>query len=266
MISYRRLFVLMACSGFLTACGAEKPRDVAPVISKNLTKNMQMPKIDEVKSTPIQGLYEVRIGNQVFYSDSKGEYLVSGQIIDTVNKKNLTQERLSDINRIDFHSLPLQDAVIWKKGTGERKLVVFADPNCGYCKHFESNLQQLDNITVYTFVFPVPIGESSEALSRAIACSASPIEAWRSWMLTGQKPEAAPESCDSKVVDRNIALAQKLEVNSTPTLVLSNGARVMGAIPPDELEKKLIEASQASSDVKPSTPSTPSRPQFNHQR
>ncbi|HEX6704536.1 MAG TPA: DsbC family protein, partial [Albitalea sp.] len=124
-------------------------------IRKNIAERLpQYPKIDEVTKTPIPGLYEVRFGTDVLYSDENGNYLIEGQMLETKTHVNVTEERVAKLTAIDFASLPLKDAIVWKQGTGARRLVVFADPNCGYCKHFERELQKVKDVTVYTFLYP----------------------------------------------------------------------------------------------------------------
>ena len=113
-------------------------------IRKNLAERLpNFPKIDEVVKSPIPGLYEVRSGNEIFYTDEQGNYIVDGQLIDTRTRANLTQERIDKLTAIDFAKLPFKDAIVWKQGTGERKMAVFADPNCGYCKRFERDLNEV---------------------------------------------------------------------------------------------------------------------------
>ncbi|MBF6682364.1 DsbC family protein, partial [Acinetobacter baumannii] len=143
----------------MLACVAPWAAAQEATIRKNLAERLpNLPTIDEVTKTPVAGLYEVRIGTDVLYTDAEGNYLIQGQIFDTKARRNLTEERLAKLTAIDFASLPLKDAVVWKSGNGKRKLAVFADPNCGYCKRFERDLQSVKDVTVYTFLYPVPIG------------------------------------------------------------------------------------------------------------
>jgi Disulfide bond isomerase protein N-terminus/Thioredoxin-like domain len=127
------------------------------LIRKNLSERLpNLPKIDEVNKTPIPGLYEVRIGQEILYADEQGNYLIQGNLIDTKTRADLTEARLSKLSAIDFASLPLKDAVVIKQGSGARRLAVFGDPNCGYCKRFERDLAKLQDVTIYTFLYPRP--------------------------------------------------------------------------------------------------------------
>ena len=132
-------------------------------IRKNLAERLpNFPKIDEVIKTPMAGLYEVRIGTDIVYTDESGNYLIQGSLIDTKSKADLTQARIDKITAIDFASLPLKDAVLVKQGNGARKLVVFGDPNCGYCKRLEKDLLALKDVSIYTFLYPIlEIGRAS---------------------------------------------------------------------------------------------------------
>ena len=134
-----------------------------PAIRKTLAERIpQLEKIDEVRATPMGGLYEVRVGTDLFYTDAKGNFLIQGELIDTKARRNLTEDRINKLTAVDFNALPLQDAFATVRGNGKRKLVVFADPNCGYCKRFERDLQNVDNVTIYTFLYPILSPDSAE--------------------------------------------------------------------------------------------------------
>jgi thiol:disulfide interchange protein DsbC len=190
-----------------------------------------------ITKTPVDGLYEVNLGTDVVYSDATGNYVLIGDLLDMRAKTNLTQQRKDALNRIDFASLPLGDAVKVVKGNGARKIAVFADPNCGYCKQFENSLKSIDNITVYTFLYPV-LTPDSVVKAKSIWCSTDRAKAWESWMLDRRAPTAAG-SCDTAAIDKNLALAQKLNVSGTPTIFLADGRRLPGAVPADQLDKML---------------------------
>lgn len=215
------------------------------VIRKNIAERLpDFPKIDEITKSPIPGLYEVRAGAELFYTDEQGNHLIDGQVIDTRTKINLTEARLNKLNAIDFASLPLKDALMWKVGSGARKIVVFADPNCGYCKRFERDLQRAKDVTVYTFLLPILGGDSPEK-SRNIWCAKDNTTAWRNWMLDGVVPPRTMGECDSAAIERVTALARKYRVNGTPAIVFEDGKRVPGAMSVEQLEKQLV-ASRAN--------------------
>ena len=213
-------------------------------IRKNLAERApEFAKIDEVSKTPIPGIYEVRVGTEVAYTDEQGNYLIQGSLTNTKTGVNITEQRLNKLNAIDFASLPLKDAIVWKNGNGKRKLAIFADPNCGYCKRFERTLQDVKDVTVYTFVIPILGGDSPEK-SKAIWCQKDNTTAWRSWMLDGRMPFRLMGSCDASALDRNLAFSQKHRVTGTPALVFEDGTRVPGALPLDKLEKQLAQSSK----------------------
>lgn len=216
-------------------------------IRKNLAERLpNLPKIDEVTRTPVPGLWEVRIGNDVMYSDDKGDHLIQGQIVDTRSRTNLTEQRLNKLSAIDFASLPLKDAVVIKQGSGARKLAVFVDPNCGYCKRFEKDLAGVKDVTVYTFLYPI-LGPDSDAKSKAIWCAKDPGKAWRDWMLNGvTPPRVMGTGCDDAALERNVAFGKKHRVQGTPALVFEDGTRIPGAVSGAEVEKQLAESSRKS--------------------
>ena len=208
-------------------------------IRKNLAERMpNLPRIDEITKTPIPGVYELRMGSDLVYTDEQGHYLIEGSIFDTRTKVDLTQARQDKLNVIDFASLPLKDALVIKQGSGARKLVVFSDPNCGYCKRLERDLLQVKDVTIYTFLLPV-LGPDSRAKARDIWCSADVSRTWRSWMIDAVVPPKVMDKCDAAALERNLALGRKHHVNGTPAVVFEDGSRAPGAIPAEQIEKRL---------------------------
>ena len=199
----------------------------------------QMGKIDEVRPTAMQGLYEVRIGTDVFYTDAKGNYVIQGELIDTKARRNLTEDRINKLTAVDFSELPLKDAFTIVRGNGKRKIAVFEDPNCGYCKRFEREMRNVNNVTVYLFLYPILSPDSAEK-SRNIWCAKDKTGTWANWMLKRVPPPAA--SCDTAALRRNVAFAEKHRITGTPAMVFSNGKRVPGAIPTAQIEKLLAES------------------------
>jgi thiol:disulfide interchange protein DsbC len=217
------------------------------MIRKNLAQRLpEFPKIDEVTKSPLPGLWEVRIGNEVLYTDDDGSHIVQGELIDTKTKTNLTQQRITKLTAIKFDELPLKDSMVIKQGNGSRKLAVFADPNCGYCKRLERDLLALKDVTIYNFVYPV-LGPDSNEKSRAIWCSKDAMKTWRDWMLDGVTPPRAMGKCDDSAIQRNTEYGKKYRINGTPALIFENGERVPGALPAAELAKRLDEAKKPKS-------------------
>jgi len=210
-------------------------------IRQNLSSIPQLKQIDEINSTPMKGLYEVRVGTDLYYSDAEGNYLIQGELIDLKARRNLTEDRINKLTAVSFDSLPLKDAFTLVRGDGSRKLAVFEDPNCGYCKRFEKDMQNIDNVTVYMFLYPILSPDSAEK-SNNIWCAQDRTAAWNDYMLRGQEPEAA--SCDTDALQRNLAFGKKHKITGTPTLIFSDGTRVPGAVPAQEVERRLVAASQ----------------------
>jgi thiol:disulfide interchange protein DsbC len=208
-------------------------------IRKTLAERIpQMEKIDEVQATAMPGLYEVRIGTDIFYTDAKGNYLIQGELIDTRARRNLTEDRINKLSAVDFAALPFKDAFTIVRGDGKRKLAVFEDPNCGYCKRFERDMQNVDNVTVYLFLYPILSPDSAEK-SRNIWCAKDRTAAWEDYMVRDRIPAAA--TCDTSALQRNLAFGKKYKITGTPTLIFADGSRVPGAIPAKDVEKRLGE-------------------------
>lgn len=203
------------------------------IIKRTLEARLGGAKVDAVTKTPYLGLYEVRLDNEILYTDEKMSYIFSGNIIDAKSMQNLTEKRLRELSGIKWEDLPLDGALKTVRGSGKRVLAVFSDPNCPYCKRFEKDLAKVDDITIYTFLYPI-LSQDSHDKSRAVWCSADRVKAWNELMLSGIVPAAA--RCDTPI-EKNLALGRKYRINGTPTLVFSSGERVPGAISVERLEK-----------------------------
>ncbi|MGV3655251.1 MAG: DsbC family protein [Noviherbaspirillum sp.] len=193
--------------------------------------------IDSVTKTPYSGLFEVRVGGDIFYTDAQAKYLFVGRVLDAATTKDLTRERVDEINKVKFSDLPLESAVKTVKGNGKRVIAVFEDPNCGYCKRFRQTLQEVDNVTVYTFMYNI-LSEDSSIKSKNIWCSADRSKAWDEWMLKGKPAPEAAATCatpNQQILD----LGRKLRVTGTPTIFFTDGSRIPGAIDAKGLEAKL---------------------------
>ena len=225
----------------LLACTLGSALAQEAVIRKNLADRLPaLSKIDEVSKTPMNGLYEIRVNDSdIFYTDAEGNFLIQGNLIDTRAKRNLTEERVAKLSDIDFDALPLKDAFTQVRGDGKRKLAVFEDPNCGYCKRFERDLQKVNNVTIHTFLIPILSADSVEK-SKNIWCSKDKNKAWLDWMVRDQP--AAKASCDTSALERNLAFSKKYKITGTPTVFFADGTRVPGAISAQEIEKQLVSA------------------------
>ena len=210
-------------------------------IRKNLAERLpNLPKIDEISKTPMPGLFEVRFnGTDLFYTDAQGNFLLQGSLIDTRSRVDLTEQRVNKLTAIAFADLPIKDAFTIVRGNGKRKMAVFEDPNCGYCKRFERDLAKIDNVTVHLFLYPI-LGADSAEKSRNIWCAKDKGKAWNDWMLEDITPAEA--KCDTAPLQRNVEFGRKARITGTPTIIFADGSRVPGAIPADRIEKFLTEA------------------------
>ena len=197
----------------------------------------QIGQIIQVSKSPVPGLYEVITQDHLFYTDEKAQFLIEGAVYDLKDMRNLTEERSRKLFALDFSKLPLELAVKKVKGNGERKLAIFTDPNCGFCKRLEHELQLIDNVTIYQFLYPVFPG--SEEKVRAVWCSKDRVKAWDDLMQKDITPSAG--NCDTPTA-KVLALGRKLKVNGTPALIFADGTLNPGYLPAAELEKALTAA------------------------
>ncbi|MCU6435148.1 DsbC family protein [Undibacterium sp. Jales W-56] len=214
---------------------AETPQEAAvkKLVEPRLNEGT---KVDSVTKTPYAGLFEVRVGSDVIYTDEKAQYLFIGNVIDARNSKNYTKIRVDELSRVKFADLPLESALKTVRGNGKRVIAIFEDPNCGYCKRFRKTLQDVDNITVYTFMYNI-LAEDSSIKSRNIWCTADRNKAWDDWMLNGKAAATAAPSCDTPN-EKIFELGKKLRVSGTPTVFFADGSRLPGAVDVKGLEDK----------------------------
>jgi thiol:disulfide interchange protein DsbC len=223
------VFVTLLCTQLVHA---QSEQQLKTDLQKKLGANA---KVRSVSPAPVSGLYEVLVGNDIFYTDSTGKYLIQGEIIELATGKNITEQRQSDLNRIKWTDLSQANAIKTVRGNGSRQLAVFSDPNCGYCKRLEKSLQQLDNVTIYTYLIPILSPDSAQK-SKQIWCSADPYKSYMDWMINGTAPSGKSDC--SNPLDKNMAFAKSYGITGTPTLFFTDGSRFPGAVQITDIEKK----------------------------
>lgn len=194
-------------------------------------------KVDSVVKSGYLGLYEVYADGQVLYTDEKVSALLIGTLVDGKTMQNVTAERMKKLSAIKVSDLPLDLAVKQVKGNGKRLLITFEDPNCGYCKRLIKDLQKLDNVTIYTFLYPILSPDSMEK-SKQVWCASDRATAWTS-MMTSVRPFSGRSDCDTTAVQKSYDLGRRLNISGTPTLFFADGERIPGAVPLEKIQEKL---------------------------
>ncbi len=197
------------------------------------------PPIQSVRKTPYGNLYEVVTGGEIIYTDAKASFILIGPIVDLNTKENVTEKRMAELNRIDFKSLPFDRAIKIVRGNGSRKIALFEDPNCGYCKRFERDFQGVTDVTAYVFLYPILAPDSVDK-AKAIWCSPDPGKAWIDAMVHDRLPQS-PGKCEAPL-EKNVAFGHEKRIRGTPTLIFEDGDRIPGAISMAELEKRFAQA------------------------
>ena len=194
-------------------------------------------KVTSVTRSPYLGLYEVYADGQILYTDEKLSAIIAGTLIDGKTMKNVTAERMQRLTAIKFTDLPIELAVKQVRGDGKRIMATFEDPNCGYCKKLAKDIAKLDNVTIYTFLYPILSPDSLDK-SNQIWCSSDKAKAWNDWMQDSKAPSTKAD-CDTSAVQKTVELGRKLAINGTPTLFFVDGERIPGAVPIAQIEQKL---------------------------
>lgn len=232
MIKFLSAAVLVGASIFYVGHVNAQTEQIKSELQKKLGSNV---KVKSVSPSPIAGLYEVIVGNEIVYTDTAGKYLIQGELIELASGKNITEQRQADLNRIKWTDLNPANAIKNVRGNGSRQLAVFSDPNCGYCKRLEKSMQQLDNVTIYTYLIPILSADSTQK-SKQIWCSADPNKSYMDWMLNGTAPSGKGD-CTTPL-EKNLNFAKTYGITGTPTLFFTDGSRFPGAVQITDIEKK----------------------------
>ena len=223
---------------------AQAPARTAPLpgeaaqVKKLLEQKFQGAKVGSVTRSPYFGLYEVLFDEQLVYTDAKVSYVLVGNVYDAATKRNLTEAKLRDLSRIAFDSLPLDLAIKKVKGNGARRVAVFSDADCPFCKRLENEFKNIDDVTIYTFLYPIDqLHPDAARKSRLIWCAPDKLKAWDAFFESGALPQNNGD-CDNPLAATG-QLAQKMRVTATPTLVFADGNVIAGALPAQRLEAEL---------------------------
>lgn len=226
--------IALFCSLILSIemVNAQSEQQIRSELQKKIGSNT---KIKSVSLSPIPGVYEVLVGNDIFYTDVNSKYLIQGEIIEIATGKNITEQKQADLNRIKWSELNPANALKVVRGNGSRQLAVFSDPNCGYCKRLDKSLQQLDNVTIFTYLIPILSPDSSQK-SKQIWCSSDSQKTYIDWMINGVIPSGKSD-CTTPL-DKNMAFAKTYGITGTPTIFFTDGSRFPGAVQISDIEKK----------------------------
>lgn len=236
----KKLFTIIIAL-MLVACSKVKNQEE---IKNDLIKQVPgLTKIDAINKSPVNNMYEVVIGRRLFYVTTDGKYIIFGNLIDPINKKNLTEERVMQLSKIDFSKLPLDLAIKEVNGNGKRILVVFSDPECPYCQMLEKQIvPKLKDTTIYVFLFPLPSHPKAKSYSNKIWCSNKKVDVWVNWMRN-QLPIMGDENCDLSGLDKISKIGEELvQIEGTPTLILENGQILPSPLPPEQLMEVMDKA------------------------
>jgi thiol:disulfide interchange protein DsbC len=234
-----RFLMLAAIMMLLPALSLAKGPDPAVAISQALEAALPNAKVQTVRQlAAVPGLFEVVTSSGIVYTDSKGELLLAGKLVDVRTKEDITARRWGEVQGIDFRSLPFSKAIKTVRGSGKREIAVFADPLCPFCQKLEQALAELTDVTIYTFLFPLEeVHPGARQKSVRLWCADQQALAWAEWMTESVMPRNG--ACDANPVAELLELGKQLKVSSTPTLFLANGRRIEGATTAKELEVAL---------------------------
>lgn len=194
--------------------------------------------IDNVQKSPVPGLFEVQVDTDIVYVDEKVDYLIQGAVIEAKTRLNLTEQRMQQLSAVPFEDLPLDLAIKQVRGDGSRKIAIFEDPNCGFCKQLQKDLVKGKNITVYSFLYPM-LSEDSVLKTRDVLCAKDSSKVWYDWMVNGIEP--AENNCNDHNIEELLKLGSKLSVRGTPAIFFEDGFRASGALPLAQIHQKLDE-------------------------
>ncbi|MEB3767969.1 DsbC family protein [Acinetobacter sp. MD2] len=236
---------LKACLSALSfsLCSISLAHADTNTVTQNIKKNFPDIQVQSVNNTPIPNIYEVYMDGEIVYTNDDARYFFLGNLVDLKNKTNLTAERQQELSKIDVKTLPLQQAIKQVKGNGKRVIYLFSDPDCPYCHELEKELQQVDNVTIYLFLFPLTsLHPNAQNIATQVWCSKKPYQAWENYVLHGKQPNAST-TCTTPI-QKNLNLGKQLQIDSTPTFFLQNGHRISGARSVSEINQLLDDAAK----------------------
>lgn len=233
-------FAALLVSLLLAIPAGAQQDPIAEKIKAELKKQIPEAQVDSVRKVPYGNLYEVVVGSELFYTDDKASFILLGSIVDMKTRENVSELRMRQLNKVAFDTLPLDQAIKIVRGNGSRRVAVFADPNCGYCKRFERDLLGVSDITVYLFLYPI-LAPDSMVKSKAIWCAPDRGKAWIDYMVR-DLAVPADTTCATPQIDRNVEYGKGKRITGTPTIFFEDGERVPGAIGMADFEKKLAAA------------------------
>ncbi len=238
---------------------ADAKPDVAATIKRNVEARFPGTKVIDVQPSPLAGIYEVFVGDRIVYSDPNGDYLLVGSLLDSRTRSDLTAARMEERGTIDFKSLPFDKAIKVVRGNGKRSFAVFEDPDCPFCQKLEHELTSMTDVTEYIFLFPIDaLHPQATVHAHAIWCAPDRALAWTQWL--NQKKPPPPATCKNDPIGELQKLGAKLYIDGTPTMYMSNGKRVTGAIPAADLEKELVASTAGPASGNPVAPPAADRP------
>ncbi len=230
--------LVLAASFVLPSVALAQAADPLQQVEQRFSQQFPNINVTGVSPTPYQGLYEIQVGNTILYANEDVSYVLEGNLIDAPTRRNVTAQRQEQLNAIEFSELPLDLAFEQQRGDGSRVVAIFEDPNCGYCKQLRQTLQQVDDLTIYTFMYPI-LSPDSHTKVQSIWCAEDRGATWDAWMLEGTVPPNL--ECDAPM-DDFVALGRQYNVRGTPTLFFADGSRATGALPQPMLEERLERA------------------------
>jgi thiol:disulfide interchange protein DsbC len=244
--SFRR-GVIGVIAGFTVAIPVALAQTAPPLTSdvaslkKTLEQKFPGADVRYVAKSPYFGLYEAMLDDQMIYTDTKANQIIVGSVYDVATKQNLTEAKARKINRVAFDKLPLELAFTRVKGNGARKLIIFSDADCPFCHRLENELKNVDNVTIYTFLFPIDqLHPDAARKSKQIWCAPDKAKAWDEFFVSGKVPDNKGDCGDP--VAQTQAFGAGLKINATPTLVFADGTIIPGALPAAQIEKQFAEA------------------------
>ena len=210
------MFSLLSCFSAISLANVE-------TLKINLSRYYPNIQVSNIQATEMPGLYSASLDNQIIYLDENAQYMLVGSMVRLKDQKNLTKDLMLQQNSVDWKQLPFKDAIKTVKGTGKSQLFIFSDPNCPYCKRLEVELDKLNDVTIYTFIYPLKA--QSITVSKSIWCDPNQAYAWKNLLQKNVQPK---EKTCTNPIDRNLELGKKLGIEGTPTLIFGNGLKMVG--------------------------------------
>ena len=201
----------------------------------DIVKKIDGLKLEDVRMTPVNGIYEITRGSEISYTTSDGRYVILGDMVDIDSDQNLSENRRRTIRQRLIDTVPESEMLVFSPKNPKYTITVFTDIDCGYCRRLHSQIAEYNRLGIRVrYLFYPRTGPDTDSWHKAesVWCAPNRLDA-----LTRAKngEEIKSPKCPTDIVKRDWELGHNLAVEGTPAIFLASGEMLPGYAPPTTL-------------------------------